>query len=93
MDLNFVTLPHSIYSKNEYGKILAEITFPEVQPGFYNIEDTYLSESCYSQELAQEMIKMAIAVIEEAGGKFTSTNPYVSGWIERFYKRDSYVKM
>ncbi len=93
MDLNFVTLPHSIYSKDENGKILAEITFPEIQPGLYNIEDTYLSESYYSQELAQEMIRMAVRQIEEAGGRFTSTNPYVSGWIERFYKRDSYIRM
>ncbi len=91
--MNFIKLPHSIYSKDENGKILAEITFPEIQQGFYNIQETYLSESYYSQELAQELIKMAIATIEEAGGKFTSTNPYVSGWIERFYKREGYVKL
>ena len=47
--MEYIKLPHSIKSKDENGKILAEITFPENEPGIFTIDHTYVSDQIREQ--------------------------------------------
>ena len=49
--VDFIILNHSIYSKNEYGRILAEITFPEHREGVYCIESTHVVDEYIGTEV------------------------------------------
>ena len=67
--MDYIRLPHSIKRKNDNGKILAEITFPEESPGIYNIDHTYVSEELRCQGEADRLVKMAVDQIRGQGGE------------------------
>lgn len=85
--MDYIILSHSIYKKDENGRILAEITFPEHEKGIFTIERTYVCDDLRGQNVQEELVKMAISRIEEQGGRVEATCPYASGWIRRFYRR------
>ena len=72
---DYIRLPHSIKRKDENGKILAEITFPEYTPGVYTID--------HRQGIAAELVQMAVDQIHEQGGKVRATCSYASVWLEQ----------
>lgn len=85
--MEYTRLPHSIKCKNEHGKILAEITFPENEPGVYTIDHTYVSEELRGQGVADELVRMAVDQIRDQGGHVRATCSYASGWLERNGRR------
>ncbi|MEE3420112.1 MAG: GNAT family N-acetyltransferase [Lachnospiraceae bacterium] len=84
--MDYIILNHSIKKKDENGRILAEITFPENTPGVFTIDRTYVCDDLRGENVQEELVKMAIAKIREQGGKVEATCPYASGWIKRFYR-------
>lgn len=81
--MDYIRLPHSIKSKDENGRILAEITFPEHEPGIYTIDHTYVSDSLRGQGTAGELVQMAVDQIREQGGKVRATCPYAGSWLKK----------
>ena len=81
--MEYIKLPHSIKSKDENGKILAEITFPENEPGIFTIDHTYVSETLAGQGVAGKLVQMAVDQIREQGGEIRATCPYASGWLKK----------
>ncbi len=79
----FIHLPHSIYSKDEYGRILAEIRFPEEEKGLYNIERTYVCESLFSVNLAEELVDEALLQIRKQGGRVKADCPFAKQYLEK----------
>ncbi len=75
-------LPHSIYAKNEYGKILAKVEFPEIRPGFYDIDNVYVAGDDNLVEESGKLLKMAVDLIKEKGGRITSSDTYIGRWLE-----------
>lgn len=67
--MEFIELPHSIYSKDENGRILAEIRFPEIFPGEFNIESTYVAEEYIGSDVPGELVEKAESSIRAQGGK------------------------
>ena len=55
--MEYIRLPHSIKRKDDNGKILAEITFPEIEPGVYNIDHTYVSDELRGEGIAGELVQ------------------------------------
>ena len=80
---DYIRLPHSIKRKDENGKILAEITFPEYTPGVYTIDPTYVNDDLRGQGVAAELVQMAVDQIHEQGGKVRATCSYASVWLEQ----------
>ena len=76
--MEYIRLPHSIKRKDDNGKILAEITFPEIEPGVYNIDHTYVSDELRGEGIAGELVQMAVDQIREQGGKVRATCSYAS---------------
>ena len=81
--MEYIRLPHSIKCRDENGKILAEITFPEHEPGIYTIDHTYVGDALRGQGRAGELVQMAVDQIREQGGEVRATCPYASGWLRK----------
>ena len=82
-DQEYIKLPHSIKRKDENGKIIAEITFPETAPGVYTIDHTYVSEVLSGQGVAGKLVQMAVDQIREQGGEVRATCSYAAGWLKK----------
>ena len=80
--MEYIRLPHSIKSKDENGRILVEITFPETSPGVYTIDHTYVNDDLRGQGIAGELVQMAVDQIREQGGEVRATCSYASGWLK-----------
>lgn len=83
MEMEWVRLPHSIKCKNENGRILAEITFPEYQPGIYTIDHTYVSDELRGRGTAAELVQRAVDQIHEQGGEVRATCSYAAQWLQK----------
>lgn len=79
--MEYIKLPHSIYSRDENGKILAKIEFPEVSPGVYCFDNTYVEDDDRHMETGDELMQMAVAQIREKHGKITATCPFAKKWL------------
>ena len=81
--MDYIKLPHSIKHKDENGRILAEITFPETAPGVYTINHTYVSDELRGQGVAGDLVQMAVDQIREQGGEVRATCSYAAGWLKK----------
>lgn len=81
--MNFIKEQNRIYLQNETGKIIAEITFEEIEKGIYNIDHTFVDESLRGQGIASKLVEEAVKEIESKGGKVEATCSYAKKWIEK----------
>lgn len=81
--MEFIRLKHSIYSKNEYGRILCEITFPERKPGEFCIERTYVVEEYIGSELPGQLVEEALQSIRAQGGSVTAEDPFARMYLSK----------
>ena len=72
-----------IYSINEQGKIVAEITFQELGQGIFNINHTFVDDSLRGQGIAQKLVEMAIEEIKKKNGKVEATCSYAKHYLEK----------
>lgn len=87
----YVTLPHSIYKKNAYGRIEEKVEFPEVAPGIYDICNVYSAYDDGLVDVTDRLLTMAVQFIREKGGKIVSSDMYIGRWLER-HRIHRYVK-
>lgn len=65
------------------GEVVAEVTFPTVEPGIAEIDHTFVDESLRGRGVAGELLKRAVAVIERDGKRVRPTCSYAVRWFER----------
>lgn len=83
--MNFISETNRIYSIDEQGKIIAEITFPN-EEDTYCIDHTFVDDSLRGQGVAGKLVAMAVDAIKKQGGKVTATCSYAKGWLEKNLK-------
>lgn len=81
--MDFIKEKGIIYKKNEEGKIIAEITYNEIEQGIYNIDHTFVDESLRGQGIAQKLVEMAINEIKSRKGKVQATCSYAKHYLEK----------
>lgn len=69
----FLTEQGRIYMEDEQGRIVAEITFPEILPGVYNIDHTFVDNSLRGQGIASKLVQAAVDEIRHRGGEVQAT--------------------
>lgn len=74
--MKLIVLKHSIYSRDENGRILAEITFPEKEPGIFTIDRIYVAEEYIGSPIPDRLIAAALDQIRREGGKAAADDPY-----------------
>lgn len=80
--MEFHTEEERIYMADEWGKVLAEVTFP-VKDGEATINHTYVHESLRGQGIASKMVKMAVDKIKSDGYELAATCSYAVAWLQR----------
>ena len=81
--MNFIKEQNRIYLQDEAGKLLAEITFEEIEKEIYNIDHTFVDESLRGQGIASKLVEEAVKEIEAKGGKVEATCSYARSWLEK----------
>ena len=69
------------YMEDENGKLIAEITFPETEPGVFTIDHTFVDSSLRGQGIASKLVQAAVDTIHCQGGKVKATCPYAENWL------------
>jgi len=78
----FVTEENRICLRDETGKILAEVTFPETAAGQFTINRTFVDESLRGRGMASQLVQAAVEEIEKRGGAVKATCSYAVKWLE-----------
>lgn len=68
---------------NEQGEVVAEVTFPEVEPGIVEINHTFVDESLRGQGIAGQLLGRAVATIAASGYRARPTCSYAVRWFEK----------
>lgn len=68
---------------NEQGEVVAEVTFPEVEPGIVEINHTFVDESLRGQGIAGQLLSRAVASIAASGYRARPTCSYAVRWFEK----------
>ena len=77
----FLTEQDRIYMEDAQGQIVAEITFPEILPGVYNIDHTFVDNSLRGQGIASKLVQAAVDEIRRRGGEVQATCSYAVKWL------------
>lgn len=70
-----------ILHRDKTGKIVAEITFPEISPGIFVIDHTFVDESLRGQGMASKLVQAAVNEIKNRGGQVKATCSYAAKWL------------
>lgn len=81
--MDFKYEKHRIYSIDEEGHIIAEISFPMIEDGIVNIDSTYVSSSLRGQGVADKLMTSAIEVISENNWKTYLDCSYAKTWADK----------
>ena len=81
--MELIHTPHRVYAQSPNGACIAEITFPAVRPGVWNIDHTFVDTSLRGQGAADRLVRAVIAQAQEAGVRLTATCSYASAWFAR----------
>ena len=85
--MDFIKEDNRIYYEDNAGKVIAEITFPEIEKGVYNIDHTFVDESLRGQGIAKQLVELAIKQIESKNGKVQATCSYAKKYLnDKFSK-------
>ena len=68
---------------DEAWNVLAEVTFPVVEPGIVEINHTFVDESLRGQGVAGELLGRAVASIAASGFYARPTCSYAVSWFEK----------
>lgn len=80
--MEFIINSDRIYSKNENGKIIAEVTFPEMVDGIVNINRTFVDDSLRGQGVAGNLMDEVVKVLIAENKKAYLTCSYAIKWFE-----------
>ena len=81
--MEFIHEPERIYGTDENGKVVAEITFPQREPGVFAIEHTIVAGSLQGQGIAGKLVQAAVDDIRSQGGQVRATCSYAVKWLEK----------
>ena len=72
-----------IYGNNADGKLVAEITFPEISDGIVVIDHTFVDNSLRGQGVAGQLVQAAAEDLRSSGRKARLTCSYAVTWFSR----------
>ena len=82
LDLVFVGDETGIRKYDDEGKLIAEITFPETEPGVFTIDHTFVDDSLRGQGMAGTLVQLAVDEIQRREGVIAATCSYAKKWLE-----------
>jgi predicted GNAT family acetyltransferase len=89
--MNFQFDAHRIFSVDEHGKLLAEITFPARDPHSVTIDHTFVHESLRGQGIASHLMELAYAYLKRQDQKIVATCSYAVDWFVKHPEKQDIV--
>lgn len=80
--MNLVHENNRIYSSDEQGNILAEVTFPKVSEQTVVIDHTFVDNSLRGQGIAGKLMEETVSELRKSGLKAKLTCSYAVRWFE-----------
>lgn len=80
--MDFITKTDKIICL-ENGREVAEITFPEIEKGVFDINHTFVDESMQGRGIAGQLVRRAINEINLRGGEIKTSCSYARKYIEK----------
>lgn len=81
--MDFIYEKSRIFLNDGQGKLIAEITFPEISTGVVDINHTFVDESLRGQGFAGKLMQAAIEQIEKDEKQFFASCSYALRWLEK----------
>ncbi len=81
-----------IYVTDDEEKVIAEITYPEVEAGVVDIDHTYVDDSLRGQGVAGKLVTAAYDSIKKDNKKAVLTCPYAVKWFENHPDKNDIIK-
>ena len=81
--MDFIKEQNRIYAKDENGKLIAEVTFPESGEGVCTIDHTFVDDSLRGHSVASKLVEAAVEQIKEQGKEVNATCTYAQAWLKR----------
>ena len=81
--MDFTYNPNQIALLGEDDKLLAEVTFPEIDKDTVNIDHTFVDESLRGQGTASKLLRQAVDSIRRQGKKARPVCSYAAAWFEK----------
>ena len=81
--MNFIEESNRIYCKDSQGKVIAEVTFPDIRYHVVNLNHTFVDSSLRGQGIAGKMMEEAAQKIRRDGKKVIPTCSYAVKWFEK----------
>ncbi len=72
-----------IYTEDENGKVLAEITFVKKNDRTYDIDHTFVDDTLRGQGIASVLVEKAVKEIRSRGFEVSATCSYAKKWMEK----------
>lgn len=79
--MDFITEPNRIYAEDASGKLLAEITFPETEPGICTVDHTFVDASLRGQGIAGKLMELAVSEIRKQNKQTAATCSFAQKWL------------
>ena len=80
--MEFKKEDNRIFQTDENGKVIAEVTFPETEPGVCTIDHTFVDDSLRGQGVAGKLVQAAVDEITGKGAEVRATCSYAVKWLE-----------
>lgn len=85
--MEYITEKNRIYSNDSDGKVIAEVTFPEVECGIYNINHTFVDTALRGKGVAGKLVELAVKQIRAQGGEVTASCSYAQSRLAKYMKQ------
>lgn len=85
--MDFQVEPDRVFSTNEHGDLIAEVTFPACD-GVANINHTFVDGSLRGQGVASVLLDKAVECICKQNLKIQPTCPYAVKWFQTHAEHD-----
>ena len=72
-----------IYAADPTGKVIAEVTFPQIRDGIANINHTFVDSSLRGQGVAARLMEEAAKTLRADGKKAVATCSYAQKWFSQ----------
>lgn len=81
--MNYIYEENKIYSIDESGDLLAEVTFPSRDAKRVDINHVYVSEALRGQGIASSIMKLAYDYIKSKNLLIVAKCPYAISWFKK----------
>lgn len=72
-----------IYSNDEKGELMAEVTFKHKENGEVNIDHVYVNSILRGKGIASEAMLVMVDYLRKEGLRATATCSYANGWFKK----------